>query len=75
MKPNLPKDPPPGLLWSMALRLRHDFGIDADDTSPMACGFTPEEREAMLRDMRRLYDEVAGSGFFQWEDVTEPTKD
>lgn len=72
MKPNLPKVPPPGLLWSMALRLRHDFGVDADDTSPMASGFTPEEREVVLRDMRRLYDEVAGSGFFNWEDVTEP---
>lgn len=62
----LPKDPPPGLLNSMAMRLRHDFGIDADDNSPMSSGFTEQEREVILNDMRKLYEEVSGHGFFKW---------
>lgn len=70
MKPNLPKDPPIGLLNSMALRYRHDFGLDADDTSPMSCGTTPAERDAILRVMRQLYEEVSGHGFYQWPVTT-----
>ena len=70
LRQGLPKEPPAGLLWSMAMRLRHDFGLDADDNSPMACGFTPAEREVMLADMRKLYEEVSGHGFFRWKDVT-----
>ena len=62
----LPKEPPHGLLWSMAMRMHHDFGIDADDTSPMASGWTHAEREVVLQDMRRLYEEVSGHGFFTW---------
>jgi len=62
----LPKEPPPGLLWSMAMRLHHNFGIDADDSSPMSGGWTERDRERVLVDMRRLYDEVAGHGFYQW---------
>ena len=62
----LPKEPPPGLLESMATRLRHDFGLDADDTSPMASGFTEREREILLNDMRKVYEEVSGHGFYKW---------
>jgi hypothetical protein len=67
MKPNLPKEPPRGLLNSMALRYRHDFGIDRDpEGGPLQCGTTPEERDAILRTMRQLYEEVAGNGFYQY---------
>jgi len=61
----LPKEPPAGLLYSMAMRYRHDFGMDHDDSSPMAAGFTKAEREATLATMRQLYEEVAGHGFFK----------
>jgi hypothetical protein len=64
----LPVDPPVALLVSMAMRLRHDFELDACDNNLLASGFTPEQREAMLVDMRQLYDEVAGRGFFKWPD-------
>ena len=70
----LPKQPPAGLLWSMAMRLHHDFGIDADDSSPMSSGFTPREREVILNDMRKLYEEISGHGFFKWRDVTGPSE-
>jgi len=74
MKPNLPPEPPPGLLYSMALRLHHDFGIDKVEGEVNFCGFTPREREVVLQDMRRLYEEVSGHGFFNWENVTEPDR-
>jgi hypothetical protein len=67
----LPTEPPAGLLWSMAMRLRHDFGIDAEPGQVLSSGFTSQEREALLVDMRRLYNEVAGHGFYKWQDVTE----
>lgn len=64
----LPKEPPPGLLVSMAMRYRHDFGLNAeDDDGPIAVGVTPKQREAILSMMRKYYDEVAGNGFYRWE--------
>lgn len=64
----IPKEPPPGLLASMAMRYRHDFGIDAtENDGPISVGVTPREREIILSQMRKLYDEVAGTGFFKWE--------
>jgi len=62
----LPKNPPPGLLESMALRQRHDFWLDRDPDQTIGCGFTPDERASMLRDMHRLYEEVQGGGFYKW---------
>lgn len=63
----LPKEPPPGLLESMALRYRHDFGLRAeDDDGPISVGVTDQERAAILRMMRQLYEEVAGHGFYKW---------
>lgn len=50
------KEPPAGLLASMATRYRHDFGL-----------LSAEEQEALLRIMRQLYEEVAGQGFYRWE--------
>lgn len=64
--PTLPAEPPPGLLFSMASRLYHDFGLDENEDSPIPSGFSPQRRERVLTDMRRLYDEVAGQGFFKW---------
>lgn len=68
----IPTTPPRALLVSMALRLRHDFGVDACYTPgtgqrhPLMGGFTPEGREVMLGEMAQLYKEVAGEGFYQW---------
>ena len=62
----LPVEPPAALLVSMARLLRHDFGLDANDNNLLALGFTTEQRESMLMDMRRLYDEIAGRGRFKW---------
>jgi hypothetical protein len=63
----LPKEPPPGLLNSMAMRYRHDFGIDAlENDGPISVGLTAREREYVLQLMRQLYEEVSGHGFFKW---------
>lgn len=62
----VPKTPPPGLLASMALRYRHDFGLEVDDHSPMSCGVTPDERAAILRVMAQLYEEATGQGFYKF---------
>ena len=64
----LPQEPPAGLLHSMAMRYRHDFGLTPDDSSPMSCGCTDAERQAILRVMRQLYEEVSGHGFFKWQE-------
>lgn len=68
MNPDLvtiPVEPTPALLWSMALRYRHDFGIDANDDSPMSGGYTEREREVILTLMRKLHEEVVGTGFYR----------
>lgn len=66
----VPLTPPRELLVSMAMRLRHDFGVDlppAADYTPFCGGMTPREREAMLTDMAKLYEEVVGQGFYRWD--------
>ena len=66
----LPKEPPAGLLHSMALRTRHDFGLTKIETDgPLTSGVTREERIALLDNMRRFYEEVAGHGFFKYSDT------
>lgn len=65
----LPKEPPAGLLESMATCLRHDFGLDRDPDQTIGSGFTADERASMLRDMRKLYEEVQGSGFYKGRDT------
>ena len=49
----LPKEPPVELLVSMALRVNHGFGLD-DERS----------KEVQLSDMRKVYEEVSGYGFY-----------
>lgn len=68
----LPKKPPMGLLWSMATRLHHDFSLDR--LEGQVGGTTKAERDQILGDMQRLYDEVAGHGFFKWKGVTSSTE-
>lgn len=58
-------EPDPALLESMALRYRHDFGLVRNTDSPIGGGVTPEEREAILRQMRQLWEEVVGLGFYR----------
>jgi hypothetical protein len=53
----VPKEPTKGLLTSMAIR--HDHGFFA--------GYTDDEREAVLRSMRQLHEEVVGTGFYSPE--------
>lgn len=52
----LPKEPPAGLLVSMALRLNHGFGLCGEDS-----------RNAQLTSMRQVYEEVTGQGFWSPE--------
>jgi hypothetical protein len=71
----LPKDPPAGLLISMAMRYRHDFGLRKSQSSgPLTCGVTDDERQAILATMRQLYEEVSGHGFYQWNDLLQTTE-
>ncbi len=54
-----PVEPPSGLLVSMAICLNHGFG---------APGYlTDIQKNSMLSDMRKLYDEVVGHGYWKPE--------
>lgn len=66
-EPRLPKEPPEGLLRSMALRIRHDFNLEKLDGDPSSSGTTFAVRQAIISDMRRLYDEIRGYGFYRQE--------
>lgn len=48
-----PDEPDQALLASMAMCLRHGFGLD-----------TPEQQQSQLREMRKLWDEVVGRGYY-----------
>jgi hypothetical protein len=65
----LSKEPPDGLLMSMAVRYDHGLGIPGyyDQFQFLNYGVTHEQRlKATLVTMRQLYDEVAGYGFFKY---------
>ena len=67
LRQGLPEEPPAGLLYSMALRYRHDFGLNrSGEDGPLVCGVSEDERRAILTTMRQLYEEVAGHGFFTY---------
>ncbi|WP_414539558.1 hypothetical protein [Stenotrophomonas forensis] len=51
-----PNDPDPALLISMAMCLDHGFGVK-----------TFEQQQRALRDMRKLWDEVTGRGYYSEE--------
>lgn len=61
----LPKEPPSALIESMCLRYAHDFGLDKDPAAPLSAGWNDDERAALRRTMRQLYEEVAGHGFYR----------
>lgn len=70
VKVSLPKDPPPGLLMSMALRYDHSLGCPGyyDDEIYTCRGISHKQRlEGTLTIMRQLYEEVAGYGFYKPE--------
>ena len=61
----LPKDPPPGLLMSMAIRSDHGLGCPGYYDGKY--GLTHQQYlDSVLRDMSQLYEEVSGHGFYQW---------
>jgi hypothetical protein len=71
--PQMPKEPPPGLLMSMAIRFDHGLGVPGyyDQHRHMAviCDVPPgpthaQRLESTLRTMRQLYEEVSGHGFY-----------
>lgn len=62
----LPKEPPLGLLVSMAIRNDHGLGVPGyyDQFEP---GSHRKRMDAALSEMRKLYEEVSGYGFYQPE--------
>lgn len=66
------KYPKDGVLYSMGLRYRHDFGLDRQEViltrgaaSPVifGSGLTEQEREATLVTMRQLYETIADRAY------------
>lgn len=73
MKPNLPKEPPEELLRSMAFRYDHGLAIPGYYDQPLLkernSGATHEQMlQSTLRTMSQLYEEVAGYGFYKYEE-------
>lgn len=48
------REPPVGLLVSMAMRINHGFGGDS-----------PRSQEVQLANMRKCWEEVVGLGFYR----------
>ncbi|MDT3454655.1 hypothetical protein ROV80_05280 [Stenotrophomonas pavanii] len=48
-----PEEPDQALLVSMAMLVYHGFGL-----------LTPEQKQCQLREMRKLWDEVVGRGYY-----------
>lgn len=48
-----PDEPDKALLVSMAMLVYHGFGL-----------LTPEQKQSQLREMRKLWDEVMGRGYY-----------
>lgn len=68
--PDMPQEPPPGLLMSMAIRYDHGLGMPGYYDSLNQCTSIPggpthaQRLESTLRTMRQLYEEVSGYGFY-----------
>lgn len=76
----LPKEPPPGLLMSMAIRYDHGLGVPGYYDN-LIMGRAPEPWEthaarlaSALSLMRKLYEEVSGHGFYRPEREAEYAK-
>ena len=66
--PDMPQEPPPGLLMSMAIRFDHGLGVPGYYDQLLAAGAAVDRHatrlESTLRTMRQLYEEVSGYGFY-----------
>ena len=51
----LPRNPPVGLLESMAMRSNHAFGL-----------LEESEKKVHLTTMKQIYEECSGHGFYKW---------
>lgn len=60
---DLPEEPPPGLLMSMALRYDHGLGCPGY-YDMLGEGQHQKRLDAALTLMRQLYEEVSGHGFY-----------
>ena len=72
----LPKDAPPGLLMSMAMRFDHALGCpgyyDSELMQAVNHGISHARMlESTLSQMRQLYEEVSGHGFYRPEKEAE----
>lgn len=67
----LPKDPPAELLLSMALRFDHGLGLPGYYDSLYGEGEHELRLQSTLAQMRQLYEEVSGYGFFDWSKYAE----
>ena len=65
----LPKEPPPGLLMSMAIRYDHALGCPGYYDQQQLFGEKgpshSQRLESTLTTMRQLYEEVSGHGFYR----------
>ena len=71
MKPNLPKKPPEKLLRSMAIRYDHGLAIPGYYDQEISQGLFVSHNaklKATLKIMEQLYEEVAGYGFYRYEE-------
>jgi len=62
--PEIPEEPSIGLINSMCFRFAHDFGLPKD---AIGQGFTERERDSLRRQMRQVYEEISGRGFYRPE--------
>jgi hypothetical protein len=62
--PEIPEEPSIGLVNSMCFRFAHDFGLPKD---ALGQGFTEQERDSLRRQMRQVYEEISGRGFYRPE--------
>lgn len=61
---SLPKEPPPGLLMSMAIRYDHALGCPGY-YDMLGEGMHQKRLAGTLTTMRQLYEEVSGNGFYR----------
>ena len=61
----LPVNPPKGLLVSMAMRMDHSFGLEQQEMIGFKVGLSKNEKIQLLKDMRRVYEEIIGTGFYK----------
>ena len=54
----IPKIPPEKLLISIAYRFDHSFGLTADSIFGSINGHTPETRQILLNDLKKVYEVV-----------------